>query len=90
MFVNSPRPKSPDTSAHTPAPECEIDERLYRLYGLTADEIKAVEEESRRISRLLTACFSGRDHAHDQKTLEALECEDQAVETPLAIPGPTK
>jgi len=36
--------KRADPSADTTALEREIDERVYRLYGLTADEIKRVEE----------------------------------------------
>jgi len=35
-------------SADTSALEREIDARVYRLYGLTADEIKLVEEDVRR------------------------------------------
>ena len=36
-----------DAAADTAALEREIDERVYRLYGLTAEEIKIVEETSR-------------------------------------------
>jgi adenine-specific DNA-methyltransferase len=38
--------KRADGAADTAALEREIDERVYRLYGLTADEIKIVEEHS--------------------------------------------
>jgi hypothetical protein len=38
------RAKRADAAADTAALEREIDERVYRLYGLTADEIKIVEE----------------------------------------------
>jgi hypothetical protein len=34
-------------SADTSALEREIDERVYRLYGLTAEEIRIVQEERR-------------------------------------------
>ncbi len=36
--------KRADSLADTTALEREIDERVYRLHGLTADEIKLVEE----------------------------------------------
>ena len=36
--------KQRDAEADTSVLEREIDERVYRLYGLTADEIKIVEE----------------------------------------------
>jgi hypothetical protein len=36
--------KRADPAADTSAWEREIDERVYRLYGLTAEEIKIVEE----------------------------------------------
>ena len=36
--------KRADGAADTAALEREIDERVYRLYGLTAEEIKIVEE----------------------------------------------
>jgi hypothetical protein len=39
--------KREDGAADTAALEREIDERVYRLYGLTAEEIKIVEEASR-------------------------------------------
>ena len=39
--------KRADGAADTAALEREIDERVYRLYGLTAGEIKIVEETSR-------------------------------------------
>jgi hypothetical protein len=38
--------KRADGAADTAALEREIDERVYRLYGLMADEIKIVEEHS--------------------------------------------
>ena len=40
--------KRADGAADTAALEREIDERVYRLYGLTADETKIVEEASQR------------------------------------------
>jgi deoxyribodipyrimidine photolyase-like uncharacterized protein len=39
--------KRADGAADTAALEREIDERVYRLYGLTAEEIKIVEEASK-------------------------------------------
>jgi hypothetical protein len=39
--------KRADGAADTAALEREIDERVYRLYGLTAEEVKIVEEASR-------------------------------------------
>jgi hypothetical protein len=39
--------KRADAAAETAGLEREIDERVYRLYGLTAEEIKIVEEASR-------------------------------------------
>ena len=39
--------KRSDGAADTAALEREIDERVYRLYGLTAEEIKIVEESSK-------------------------------------------
>jgi hypothetical protein len=39
--------KCASPQADTSALEREIDERVYRLYGLTADEIKIVEEAGR-------------------------------------------
>jgi hypothetical protein len=39
--------KRADAAADTAAQEREIDERVYHLYGLTAEEIKIVEETSR-------------------------------------------
>jgi hypothetical protein len=36
--------KRTDATADTATLEREIDERVYRLYGLTAEEIKIVEE----------------------------------------------
>jgi hypothetical protein len=36
-----------DPSADVSALEREIDERVYRLYGLTPEEIKIVEEDAR-------------------------------------------
>jgi adenine-specific DNA-methyltransferase len=36
--------KRADAAADTAGLEREIDERVYRLYGLTADEIKIVED----------------------------------------------
>ena len=39
--------KRSDEAADTAALEREIDERVYRLYGLTAEEIKIVEESSK-------------------------------------------
>jgi hypothetical protein len=41
--VNSPAAKRADAAADTSAWEREIDDRVYRLYGLTAAEIKIVE-----------------------------------------------
>lgn len=41
-----PAPLRAEPNADTTALEREIDERVYRLYGLTADEIKPVEEAS--------------------------------------------
>jgi len=43
--ILSAKRAAPD--ADTTALEREIDERVYRLYGLTADEIKLVEESAR-------------------------------------------
>ena len=40
--------KRANPQADTSAWEREIDERVYRLYGLTAAEIKIVEESSRK------------------------------------------
>jgi hypothetical protein len=40
--------KRTDAAADTAALEREIGERVYRLYGLTAEEIKIVEEASQR------------------------------------------
>jgi hypothetical protein len=40
--------KRSDGAADTARLEREIDERVYRLYGLTAEEIKIVEEASQR------------------------------------------
>ena len=40
--------KSADANANTRAMEREIDERVYRLYGLTPDEIKIVEEAPKK------------------------------------------
>jgi hypothetical protein len=39
--------KRAETGADTAALEREIDERVYRLYGLTVDEIKIVEESGK-------------------------------------------
>ena len=39
--------KRADGAADTAALEREIDERVYRLYGLTAEEIKIVEESGK-------------------------------------------
>jgi hypothetical protein len=41
-----PLTKRAAPDANTTALEREIDERVYRLYGLTADEIKLVEENT--------------------------------------------
>ncbi len=41
------RAKRSDVSADTAGLEREIDERVYRLYGLTAEEIQIVEEASK-------------------------------------------
>ena len=38
--------KRADAAADVSAWEREIDERVYRLYGLTPEEIKIVEEEA--------------------------------------------
>jgi hypothetical protein len=43
--ILSAKRAAPD--ADTTALEREIDERVYRLYGLTADEIKLVEESAK-------------------------------------------
>jgi adenine-specific DNA-methyltransferase len=40
--------KRADAAADVTAWEREIDERVYRLYGLTAEEIKLVEEGGKR------------------------------------------
>jgi adenine-specific DNA-methyltransferase len=40
--------KRTDAAADVSAWEREIDERVYRLYGLTAAEIKIVEEDGRK------------------------------------------
>ncbi len=40
--------KRTDPQANVAALEQEIDERVYRLYGLTKDEIKLVEESGKR------------------------------------------
>ena len=40
--------KRANPQADTSAWEREIDERVYRLYGLTAAEIKIVEESAKR------------------------------------------
>jgi hypothetical protein len=40
--------KRADPAADVTAWEREIDERVYRLYGLTPEEIKIVEESVRR------------------------------------------
>ena len=40
------RAKAEDTNANTVKPEREIDQLVYRLYGLTADEVRLVEEAS--------------------------------------------
>ncbi len=39
-----PAAKRADPAADTSALEREIDERVYRLYGLTPEEIKIIEE----------------------------------------------
>lgn len=41
---NQPSAKRANPAADTTALDREIDERVYRLYGLTPDEIKVVEE----------------------------------------------
>jgi hypothetical protein len=45
---NRPAAKRADAAADVSAWEREIDERVYRLYGLTAEEIKLVEESGKR------------------------------------------
>ena len=40
--------KRADPAADTSAMEWEIDQRVYALYGLTAEEIKLVEERARK------------------------------------------
>lgn len=40
--------KRTDAQANVAALEQEIDDRVYRLYGLTKDEIKLVEESTKR------------------------------------------
>ncbi|MCX7905989.1 MAG: hypothetical protein N2561_00410 [Bacteroidetes bacterium] len=40
--------KRTDRHADVSAPEREIDERVYRFYGLTAEKIKIVEESASR------------------------------------------
>jgi len=38
--------KEKDHSANTVALECDVDRLVYRLYGLTPDEIRLVEESA--------------------------------------------
>ena len=44
--------KRADAAADVSAWEREIDERVYRLYGLAAEEIKIVEEDGRKGGRM--------------------------------------
>ncbi len=47
-FVDRRKAKRADPSADTSAWEREIDQLVYRLYGLTPEEIKIVEESGKR------------------------------------------
>jgi hypothetical protein len=44
LVDRTPKAKQADPAADVAALERELDERVYRLYGLTAEEIKIVEE----------------------------------------------
>lgn len=62
--------KRADPNADTSVWEREIDARVYRLYGLTDEEIRIVEEDPRRSSAALRA---DRAAAEDAETVASTE-----------------